>query len=325
MEKPVTKFVLSVLLLGVFSISTQALNAKIIAGEDATGDWPFMTAFFTYSSSAKGYYMFCGGSLIDEQYVLTAAHCVHGMSSSDLDDLLVNIGDLTPYDNADNELRYIDEIYIHPSFSSSTLQYDFAILKLDEASTKTPISLGSVSSGDTVWTLGWGDMNPVYINGSTSAEYDFPTTLQIVELSTISNSLCSSYYSSITSIYSNMVCAIGDSSTYTYNSNSYSIVGDSCQGDSGGPLIKQSGDDYVLVGTVSFGDGDTDSTDVQIGCGDPDMPGVYGRVSSGESWIEAVLAGTVDPDLKASSSSSGGSLPWFSVLGLPLLLIFRRR
>ena len=324
MEKLTTKLslLIAVLLSAMLSTSSLALNTRIVGGEDATGDWPFVTALFMYSSSAKGYYLFCGGSLIDEHYVLTAAHCVYDLSSSDLDNLLVNIGDLTPYDTDDNELRYINAVYVHPSFSYSTLKYDFAILELDEASDKTPISLGSVGDDDPVWTLGWGDMNPVYVNGNTSAEYDFPDTLQIVGLTTMSNDECSDYYSSITSIYDSMVCAFGaevDDNTYT----SVSYVGDSCQGDSGGPLIKASGDDYVLVGTVSFGDGDSDS----IGCGDTNLPGVYGRVSKGESWIDSVLAGDVKPTAGTSSyySSSSGSLPWFTILGLPLLLLLRRK
>ncbi|AJQ95980.1 S1 family serine peptidase [Gynuella sunshinyii] len=335
MGKLLTKLIVVAFTLTAGLLTCNAMaQSRIIAGDDATGEWPFVTAVMKYVGN--GYYsQFCGGSLISSKYVLTAAHCVNQMSSSGVANMLLNIGDLTPFDNDDNEIRTVSKIYLNPNFSSNTMKYDFAILELDEASAQTPIELGSVGNSDTVWTLGWGDMNPVDLhNEQTTADVSYPDTLQIVELKTISNSLCISYYSGVINILDNMVCAIGDADTYTYGGTPYSIVGDSCQGDSGGPLVKSSGGGYVLVGTVSFGDEGEKGND--IGCGDPYFPGVYGRVSVATDWISDVLNGNVSPSIVASSSSGGdgggassifsGALSpiWLAVL-FPLLSCFRRR
>ncbi|WP_428240488.1 S1 family serine peptidase [Gynuella sp.] len=333
MEKLSTKLIAIAFTLtaGLFTGNAMA-QSRIINGKDATGEWPFVTALMTYVGN--GYYsQFCGGSLISPKYVLTAAHCVSQMSSSGVANMLLNIGDLTPFDNDGNELRYVRKVYINPNFDSNTLKYDFAILELDEASNRTPITLGSVGDNDDVWTLGWGDMNPVDLHDNqTTADISVPDTLKIVQLKTMSNSVCMSYYSGVANIQGSMLCATGASATYPYGGQNYAIIGDSCQGDSGGPLVKLSGGEYVLVGTVSFGDDGENGNN--IGCGDPLFPGVYGRVSVASDWIGRVLNGNVSPSIVGSSSSGGGGSsgifggalsPVWLVVMLPLLSCFRRR
>merc|ERR1712210_94155 len=104
-----------------------------------------------------------------------------------------------------------------------------------------------------------------------------------VDVQVISNSECNAAYGGITD---NMLCAQDASG----NGGS-----DACQGDSGGPLVScgedsncgtNPGQNYDLIGIVSFG----------VGCGRPDFPGVYARVTAARAWIDANAPGmTVCP------------------------------
>ena len=86
-----------------------------------------------------------------------------------------------------------------------------------------------------------------------------------VAVEVVTNEQCSTVYQD--TINEGMICAGG-------------VEGeDSCQGDSGGPLTYKSGDQHVLIGDVSFGDG----------CAQAGKYGVYGRISFFRSWIESKM------------------------------------
>ena len=103
---------------------------------------------------------------------------------------------------------------------------------------------------------GWGALS--YGTG------DYPNVLMEVAVEVVTNQQCSTAYQGIDE---GMICAGG-------------VEGeDSCQGDSGGPLTYKSGDQHVLIGDVSFGDG----------CAQAGRYGVYGRISFFRSWIESKM------------------------------------
>ena len=94
---------------------------------------------------------------------------------------------------------------------------------------------------------------------------DYPNALMEVAVEVVTNEQCSTVYQD--TINDGMICAGG-------------VEGeDSCQGDSGGPLTYKSGDQHVLIGDVSFGDG----------CAQAGKYGVYGRISFFRSWIESKM------------------------------------
>ena len=104
---------------------------------------------------------------------------------------------------------------------------------------------------------GWGALS--YDTG------EYPDVLMEVELGVVTNEVCSN--STGLDINDNMLCAGG-------------VVGqDSCQGDSGGPLTYKSGNQHVLIGEVSFGEG----------CGNGEYD-VYGRISYFRQWIEGKMS-----------------------------------
>lgn len=243
-------------------------RANIVGGVevDPKGRYPFQVAMIDGEGEQV-----CGGSLVDRDWVLCAAHC-YGYAAR------VNIGqhDLSD-DNESFENIKIDWEIRHPDYNYRTVDNDFMMVKLQQSSTNTPVTLdnGTVNldAGVNVTVMGWGD---TFFQGPSS------NVLLEAEVDIVSNSDCESAYPG--EITDNMVCA--------------SRAGkDSCQGDSGGPLIVKgvdaSGDSQV--GIVSFGKE----------CANDRYPGVYARVSSQISWInEQIVSGTRPVDSNDDDNSN---------------------
>ncbi|XP_072756072.1 uncharacterized protein [Anoplolepis gracilipes] len=231
---------------------------RIVGGQNADpGEWPWIAALFNAGRQ------FCGGSLIDEQHILTAAHCVVNMNSWDVARLTVRLGDYNIKTN--NEIRHIERrvkrVVRHRGFNSRTLYNDVALLTLSEPVEFTeqirPICLPSGSQlyqGKTATVIGWGSLRE---SGPQ------PAILQEVSIPVWSNSECKLKYGTAApgGIVDSFLCA-------------GRAAKDSCSGDSGGPLMVNDGR-WTQVGIVSWG----------IGCGKGQYPGVYTRVTHFLPWI----------------------------------------
>ena len=224
----------------------------IVGGEEVNPACPNCKYDFMVSLQQGGH--FCGGSLVREDWVVTAAHCVQGSSPSSID---VVIGLHNVNGTTGQQTRNVSEIIIHPQYSGNSLNNDYALLRLSSPITSfEPIKLATSDSHDDEpvisTTMGWGATSS---GGSSSAillEVDVPI-----------DDSCGNYSNS--SITNNMVCA-GDSNGGE----------DSCQGDSGGPLIMTNSDgEYELIGIVSWG----------YGCAEAQYPGVYSRIYPRLDWF----------------------------------------
>ncbi|XP_017786071.1 PREDICTED: proclotting enzyme-like [Nicrophorus vespilloides] len=235
---------------------------RIVGGHNADiGEWPWIAALF------NGGRQFCGGSLIDDIHILSAAHCVAHMSSWDVARLTVRLGDHNIKTNS--EVRHIEKkvkrVVRHRGFDPRTLYNDIAILTLDSpvqfSKQVRPICLptyGSKYEGQTATVIGWGSLRE---SGPQ------PAVLQEVNIPIWTNSECRQKYGPAApgGIVDHMICA-GQASR------------DSCSGDSGGPLMVNDGK-WTQVGVVSWG----------IGCGKGQYPGVYTRVEKFLPWINKNL------------------------------------
>ncbi|XP_052748507.1 transmembrane protease serine 9 [Galleria mellonella] len=232
--------------------------SRIVGGEEAgTNEFPWI-ARLTYF---KRFY--CGGMLINDRYVLTAAHCVKGFMWFMIK---VTFGEHNRCNATIRpETRFVLRA-IANKFSLSNFDNDIALLRLNErvpiSDAIKPICLPSNNNnlyvGVKAVAAGWGTLTE---EGKVSC------TLQEVEVPVISNEDCRKTKYTASMISDNMLCA------------GYPKTGekDSCQGDSGGPLITERKYDkrYELIGVVSWGNG----------CARVGYPGVYTRVTNYLDWI----------------------------------------
>jgi len=249
-------------------VKDDGFDTLIVNGEEVEPNVYPWFARATLSGSWAG----CGGSLVTPEYVLTAAHCVDDREDSLTNNGGYQIGALcAPYgpDSSDNcqqevESFGINEIIKHPDYDSSTTRFDFALVRLDDSSTITPVDMDTgdispnyenLSSKDNLWPIGFG---------TTSAGGSVTTKLMHVNVNYVKQSTCNSNSKYDGKIFDDMMCASDTNQ-------------DSCQGDSGGPLYDS--ENNALVGVVSWG----------YGCAQAAYPGVYSRVSNQFTWIKEVI------------------------------------
>ncbi|KAL1115628.1 hypothetical protein AAG570_005918 [Ranatra chinensis] len=206
--------------------------------------------------------LFCGGSLISDVHVLTAAHCLYGLRPYEVD-VVFSESNHVDTDEGMSDRRAVIRIATHRNYNRPRKwNNDIAILTLDfpapVGTSAVPVCLpkpGLSFEGDHGYIAGWGRTSE---DGSSSMD------LQIARVPILGREQCSKLagYANITD---DMMCA----------GHLHGGV-DACQGDSGGPLlIADESGRTVIAGIVSWG----------IGCARPYKPGVYTRVNNFISWI----------------------------------------
>ncbi|XP_019644083.1 PREDICTED: chymotrypsinogen B-like [Branchiostoma belcheri] len=236
-------------------------EGRIVNGDDATPhSWPWQVSLQT----STGWH-YCGGSIVNNEWVVTAAHCDPSISGD-----YVILGEHNKGGGTEPiQSKRISKKLCHQQYNSNTIDYDICLLKLAtpaEFNTNVhPVCLAqagddaSFPAGMSCYTSGWGKTSA---SSSTT-----PDILQQAMIPLISTSSCQSAWGSVNTITDRMICAGADGAT-------------SCMGDSGGPLVCQKDGAWNLVGVVSWGSSQCSTS----------TPAVYARVTNLRQWLENTMA-----------------------------------
>ena len=225
----------------------------------------------------------CGGAVVSDKHIITAAHCTDGASPSDINIL---VGDTTLALNNETMSFVIPvkTIIQHPDYNSATIANDISILELDTTLDLSaypnikPICLPAqdkLFAGTTATVSGWGTVG----DGNGNSGGHLNSHLHEVAVSVFGDGNCGSMNSAMTA---DMMCA-----------GLMEGGKDACQGDSGGPLFTADSDNggaQTLIGVVSWG----------FGCAAQDSLGIYAEVSHFRNWIDSQL-----PNMNTCPAASG--------------------
>jgi len=234
---------------------------RIVGGIEAEeNQWPWQVALFIDDA------WFCGGSLISENYVLTAAHCVDGASYFDVMAGAHNVRDASEPHRV--EVTSFNG-WTHPQWNTQDLSNDLALIELPSpmefndyiSPSCMPMAGDTAVEGDLVTVTGWG-------KPSDSAGGISPVLRMVSDLPVITNSDCNDVYGIVGS---GVVCIDTTGGK------------GSCNGDSGGPLVTKAGmtkagQAWNQVGIVSFGS--------SSGC-ETGLPAGFTRVEYYLDWIKS--------------------------------------
>ncbi|XP_074704969.1 transmembrane protease serine 13 isoform X3 [Strix aluco] len=235
----------------------QRISGRIIGGkETSVSKWPWQV------SVQYGPIHICGGTIIDAQWVLTAAHCFFMNSMKILDDWKVygGVSDLKQH----AEGIPVSQVIINSNYSDDHDDYDIALMKLSRPLTLSaqvrpaclPMYDQRFQTGRSCFITGFGKTRENEDNTSPK--------LREAEVKLIDYKICNSDQVYEGYLTPRMMCA-----GYLQGGK------DACQGDSGGPLVCEDNGRWYVAGVTSWG----------TGCGQKNKPGVYTRVTKLLSWI----------------------------------------
>ena len=279
------------------------LTPRVISGNKAPeGAYPWMVALLLkYNGSAVDEH-YCGGTLVDRQWVITAAHCIKQFRIDNPTEIEVLIGQNKLSGTTGMRVPVRGAI-IHPNYDEWTLKNDFALLKLEFPVPYETVTVANPSSDGALYqegtlakVMGWGVTHPDFAIA--------PDDLQEASLPMVSDERCleanGRFFSADSMVCAGDLSAAGDATRRP----------DACFGDSGGPLVAFKNGKPIQLGIVSWG----------FGCASSITYGVYSRTAAAYDFLQSrpeiapFLAGsaklTVKGDFRVGGTVSANSVQW---------------
>jgi len=243
--------------------SRNAPHGRITNGIIAEAkQFPYQVGLLMYMEGGAGW---CGGTLISDRWIITAAHCTDALSTGV--DVYLGAWDRTDRKEPNQQIIFVPKSYVivHENWEPAALKNDISLIKLPVAIEFNdyiqPANLPKMSSSYSTYA---GDMAIASGWGRTSDESQGATDkLRWVEVPIMTNSGCNTWF----------IGSINPSNICIKTTGGYST----CNGDSGGPLVLADGS-RTLIGATSFG--------IALGC-EVGWPGVFTRITSYLDWIHA--------------------------------------
>ncbi|MDW2090383.1 serine protease [Vibrio sp. 1865] len=269
-------------------LSEQGISTAIIGGQQATqNQLPFFARLILHKTGANQFANICGGTIVNDRFILTAAHCVEPSVFTDgwtINDLRVLVKNPTMNDVFVEEFKDVRSITIHPDYVPSDLWInDIAVLELTRPITDNvqsitlPQDFGDYSSKSVYQIFGLGQT-------STNDESP-PNYLRWAEVKPLTDTQCVSLVTGFNAQES--LCANG------FPERSYTGI---CRGDSGGPLTyKDNNGMYQQIGIVSYGSSVCESAAI---------PSVFTEILNYATWIETQTSSGVKTSYNALLASS---------------------
>lgn len=248
---------------GLPSLSNKR-SLRIVGGsKTASGAWPWQVAVYS------GKQIICGGTLIDKEFVLTAAHCLRS-------EMLIVAGEynLSEKDGSEQE-RKVHRIFRHPNYNDKDVDNDIALLKLssplrlkrDEVWPACLPEQNEELSADTqAKIVGWGATS-YRRQGDGVPEFGRDDMLQEATVPVVDFAQCRRSYGA----------GLNDKHVICAGYRDGKI--DSCQGDSGGGLLIQKDNRWHVFGVTSFGDE----------CAKENAYGIYTRTAFYVNWMRRIM------------------------------------
>ncbi|KAL2084245.1 hypothetical protein ACEWY4_019763 [Coilia grayii] len=230
------------------------LGAAFAEDDKIVGGYECQPYSQPHQVSLNSGYHFCGGSLVNENWVVSAAHCYTSHVEVHMGEHNIRVTE------GHEQFITSSRVIKHPRYSSNKIDNDIMLIKLSKPATLNqyvqPVALPTscASAGTRCTVSGWG------MTMSSTADMN---KLQCLQIPILSDRDCDKAYPGM--ITDTMFCA------------GYMEGGkDSCQGDSGGPVVCNG----QLQGVVSWG----------YGCAEAGHPGVYTKVCLFNDWLEQTMA-----------------------------------
>uniref|UniRef100_A0A336MRV9 CSON005441 protein n=1 Tax=Culicoides sonorensis TaxID=179676 RepID=A0A336MRV9_CULSO len=247
-------------------------GGRIVGGENAVqGEFPYIVSI-RWGILGTSQHV-CGGTILNERWVLTAGHCVTELPLPGTMQIVAGMTDMKNSNGLEKwqTIKVVERI-VHPDYQGGVNPNDIALLRLETAlelnENVQKVALpakGSETSGTTI-LAGWGST-------STTTNPIMPTDLQRIDLPVVGLKECDAALTSLVGTH-----PLADTNICTGPlSGGYSA----CSGDSGGPLLQKTANGIEQVGIVSWG---------IVPCGTKGAPSVYTGVSNFERKMKGFLS-----------------------------------